>query len=235
VCFKSLFCVVEDTLPPDLETVTGHLTEQWPTKNFNVHQNHDKLWAMNIPLTHAADGLERRAFTAQDVLRMVETGILGLEERFELIGGEIVPMSPKGIIHERMKVSLCTFLIENRGRGIEVAQETTLYLSDNTFIEPDFVLYSEQDGLENLSGEKVLLAIEVADSSLEYDLGRKAALYAEFGVRELWVIDARNLQSTIHLSPKDRKYGSVRKVKADAALEPSFLPGPRIILSDISG
>lgn len=63
---------------------------------------------MNIPLTHAAEGLERRAFTVDDVVAMVEMGVLGREERFELIGGEIVPMSPKGLRHEKLKTWMNT-------------------------------------------------------------------------------------------------------------------------------
>lgn len=46
--------------------------------------------------TRAAEGLPRRAFTVADVERMVEVGLIDRDERLEIIGGEIVPMSPKG-------------------------------------------------------------------------------------------------------------------------------------------
>ena len=60
---------------------------------------------MNVHVTRAADGLPRRPFTIADVERMVEVGLIHPDERFELIGGEIVPMSPKGIRHERLNLS----------------------------------------------------------------------------------------------------------------------------------
>ena len=55
---------------------------------------------MNIALTRATDGLPRRAFTVDDIRRMVEAGVLGEDERFELIEGEIVVMSAKGYAHD---------------------------------------------------------------------------------------------------------------------------------------
>ena len=189
---------------------------------------------MNVPLTHAAEGLERRAFTVKDVIRMVEMGVLGRDERFELIGGEIVPMSPKGIRHERLKVWLNTHLVENRPKDVMLAPETTFYLSDDTFLEPDFVLYPAESGLENLSPETVLLAIEIADSSLGYDLGRKAQLYAEFGIRELWVINARTLETTVHRRPADCAYADIRSVEAGDPLEPQQVAGLVVNLQDYS-
>jgi len=45
--------------------------------------------------TRAAEGLPRRAFTVEEVERMVEVGLIEEDERLELLGGELVPMSPK--------------------------------------------------------------------------------------------------------------------------------------------
>jgi Uma2 family endonuclease len=152
-------------------------------------------------------------------------GVLGRDERFELIGGEIVPMSPKGIRHERLKIWLNTFIIENRPKAIELAPETTFYLSDDTFIEPDFVLYPVEKGIENLTAETALLAIEIADSSLKYDLGRKAQLYAAFGIRELWVVDVNTLTIAVHREPDNGRYRRIDRRDKDASLEPVAIPG----------
>ena len=56
--------------------------------------------------TTAAEGLPRRRFTVADVELMTNAGIIGYDERIELIGGEIVPMLPKGIDHESVKGAL---------------------------------------------------------------------------------------------------------------------------------
>lgn len=186
---------------------------------------------MNVPLTHAAEGLERRAFSVQDVIRMVEMGVLGREERFELIGGEIVPMSPKGIRHERLKQWLNELLVRNLPADLQTIPETSFYLSGDTFIEPDFVVYPRESGLENLSPQTCLLAIEIADSSLAYDLGRKAQIYAEFGIRELWVIDVGTLTTTVHRSPSGPAYSQIVRHDASTPLVPSIFAGLTVDLS----
>jgi putative acetyltransferase len=187
---------------------------------------------MNVPLTHAAEGLERRAFTVSDVIRMVEMGVLGRDERFELIGGEIVPMSPKGIRHERLKVWLLRRIMKALPDAIELAPETTFYLADDTFIEPDFVLYPAKAGLENLSAKTALLAIEIADSSLQYDLGRKAALYAEFGIGEMWVIDVNTMRATIHRDPEGGRYRAIEAHERGTPLRPQAIAGLSVNLGD---
>jgi hypothetical protein len=74
---------------------------------------------MNVAWTRAAEGFPRRAFTVADVQRMIEAGILGEEERFELIKGEIVPMSPSHDLHERLKSAL--ILAVTRGLASKAA------------------------------------------------------------------------------------------------------------------
>jgi hypothetical protein len=61
---------------------------------------------MNIAVTTAAEGFPRRAFTVEDISRMIEAGIISEDEKFELIEGEIVMMAAKGIVHERIKSAL---------------------------------------------------------------------------------------------------------------------------------
>jgi hypothetical protein len=65
---------------------------------------------MNVDLhpgsTQAAEGLPRRRFTVAEVEAMVAAGIMDEDERVELIGGELAPMSAKGVHHEALKVAL---------------------------------------------------------------------------------------------------------------------------------
>ena len=86
-------------------------------------------------VTRAAEGLPRRRFTVADVEAMVETGILSEDERLELIGGELVPMSPKGSRHEVVKSFLVDRWIRMRPPSVLVTQETTFRLSEDTYLE----------------------------------------------------------------------------------------------------
>src|SRR5882724_7323710 len=158
--------------------------------------------------TTAAEGLPRRCFTVAELEQMVAAGILHEDERIELIGGEIVPMSPKGNHHEVLKIALNLYWGRQLPPDLQFAPETTFRLSADTYLEPDFVVYPKAIGLRGLSAATAKLVVEIADSSRSYDLGRKADLYAAFGIVELWVIDAVTLQTRIHREPTPTGYRS---------------------------
>ena len=145
---------------------------------------------MNAPVRSLAEGLPRRRFSVADVTRMVEVGLIHPDERLEILDGEIVPMSPKGNRHEGIKIALAMVWGRACPDDYTLAPETGLYLSDRTYLEPDFVVFPRAVRKADLKGPDVRLAVEVADSSLDYDLNRKPLIYAAFGVAELWVIDA---------------------------------------------
>ena len=157
---------------------------------------------MKASVTRAAEGFDRRSFTVKEVLRMQETGIISDDENFELIEGEIVPMQAKTHVHELIKSALNIGLARALPDPLWLGVESTMYLSKSTFVEPDFVIYRRGIKLEEVKGTDIVLAIEVAVTSLAYDRGLKAQLYARHGVRELWVIDANQRRAHIHTGPK---------------------------------
>jgi Uma2 family endonuclease len=183
--------------------------------------------------TNAAEGLLRRRFTVAELERMTEAGILEEDERIELIGGEIVPMSPKGSRHDRLKEALTHYWSPKRPDDLTFVTEATLRLTADTYLEPDFVFYPKSVGLDGLTAATAKLIVEIADSSLGYDLGRKAALYAGFGIVELWVIDAVRLVAHIHRDPKAQGYASVTVHGPDARLVPQALPGLAVTLGEL--
>ena len=134
-------------------------------------------------------------------------------------------MSPKGNHHEVMKRALIDRWIRARPVEIHVAPETTFRLSEDTYLEPDVVIYPRTSGLRGLTGANVLLVVEIADSSLHYDTGRKAALYASFGVRELWVIDAVRLTTRVFREPAADGYRKTQDFDSADRLAPLIAPG----------
>jgi Uma2 family endonuclease len=143
--------------------------------------------------TQAAEGMPRRAWSVAEIEAMVTAGIIPEDERFELIGGEVVPMSPKGARHEMVKIEINRHLQRIAADDLSVAQETTLRLDDHAFLEPDFCVFPRAIEPGKMRGYDVLLAIEVADASLRYDLGRKLGTYSAYGIPEIWVINAHTL------------------------------------------
>jgi Uma2 family endonuclease len=188
---------------------------------------------MNVAMTTtAAEGLPRRRFTVAEIEQITAAGIFLEDERFELIGGEIVPMQAKGLRHEILKSALNLYWVPKLPPDLLFVTETTFRLTPDTFLEPDFVFYPKATKLAGLSAQTARLVVEIADSSLAYDLGRKAGLYAGFGIAELWVINAVSLETRIHREPTPTGYQSVRDVPA-GALVPALVPALAVTLSEL--
>jgi Uma2 family endonuclease len=175
-------------------------------------------------VTSAAEGLPRRRFTVAEVEAMVAAGVMEEDERVELIGGELVPMSPKGSRHEAIKIALVDRWIRARPDNCWLAQETTFRLSEDTYLEPDIVIYPRASGVTGLSRKNVLLVVEISDSSLRFDTGRKAALYASFGIRELWVIDAVRLTTGVFREPAADGYRNAQDFGPTDRITPLIAP-----------
>jgi len=166
--------------------------------------------------------LMQRRWTVAEIMAQAEHEENLEYEHFELVDGEIVPMAARGIFHERLKGTLIIYWARRLPDNIRFVPETTFILNQNTFVEPDFVFFPAAEGLTNLRADTALLAVEVADSSLSSDLGRKAKLYARFGIRELWVINAVKLVTHIFRNPQADGYGERLVVAPTDTLTPSF-------------
>ena len=183
--------------------------------------------------TQAAEGLPRRKFCRAELEAMLEAGILMEDDRFEMIGGELVVMSPKGIRHEVLKGELLRVWIRSAPQEYVIIPETTLWLDEHDFVEPDILVFRREDGLAGMNGEKALLAVEIADSSLAYDLGRKMRIYASYGMRELWVIDAQRMTVRVHRRPEGDGYRQVSDHAASERLTPELVPALSLRLDEL--
>lgn len=183
--------------------------------------------------TTAAEGLPRRRFSVVELEQMVAAGILEEDERIELIGGEVVPMSPKGNHHEIVKHALTHYWARRVPDRLTFLTETTFRLTPDTYLEPDFVFYDKATGIKGLKAETAHLVVEIANSSFSYDIGRKAALYASFGIKELWVIHAVRLETRIHRQPSPEGYRDIIDLAPDQALVPVFAPELAVKLSEL--
>ncbi len=115
---------------------------------------------------------------------MAETGILGPDERVELVRGVVRRMSPKNRAHVIATDLICDLLKEAlKGRASVYHEAPHIAEAIDSEPEPDVLVCSNPDRTAyGTNRTRVLLVIEVAESSLEYDRGEKAALYAEAGV-----------------------------------------------------
>jgi hypothetical protein len=103
--------------------------------------------ALVARVTSAAEGLPRRRFTVAEVEAMVAAGVIDEDERVELIGGDLVPMSPKGNDHELVKTALADRWYRLPECDVDLAIVTTFRLSEDTYLEPDAVIFPEASGI----------------------------------------------------------------------------------------
>lgn len=188
---------------------------------------------MNKHADYSLDTRAKRLFTVSDLERMEETGVIGHDERLELVDGEILKMSPKGIAHEVMKQHLTIHLIRNISLELTLITEAGWKLSEHLYLEPDYLVFPASMPFAEVRGPDPLLVIEIAVSSLGSDLALKGPLYAGLGVREYWVVDAMLRETHVHLEPTPQGYASVRTYPADMALAPTFMQGYSIRLADL--
>jgi Uma2 family endonuclease len=174
--------------------------------------------------TTAAEGLPRRRFTVADLEAMVQAGILDANERVELIGGELVPMSPKGDPHEDVKVPLVDHWIRRRTDDTAVAQEMAFRPGESDYFEPDIIIFPRAIPRRKLRPQDILLIVEIADSSLRYDMNQKSLFYARLGLRELWVINAVKGATHVFLEPSADGYKVSRDYSSSDLVTPVFAP-----------
>lgn len=202
--------------------------------SFSMNHPRHPLSDIHPPrLTQAADGMPRRAFTVKEVEAMAAAGIILEDERFEMVGGEIVPMAAKGARHEWVKMELNAHFQRVKPDNLHVAPETTLRLDEYSFLEPDFCVFDRTGGPPQIDPTRVRLCVEVADSSLAYDLGRKIGIYAAYGIREVWVVSALTLVTRVHRRLGAVGYMDVAEIGPDGRLEPAFAPELAVTLADL--
>ena len=193
---------------------------------------------MNVAVTTAAEGFPRKAFTVEDVSRMIAAGVIREEEKFELVEGEIVMMAAKGVAHERIKSALTIAIARALPENLTLGVETTFRLADTVMLEPDIAvfpkgLFEKPGPFVELEPGDAHLVIEVASSSLAYDRGLKARLYARHHVKEFWVIDANTRTTWVHNEPAGDGWLAVVEVGSQEPLTTPALPGFSIRLAHI--
>jgi Uma2 family endonuclease len=159
--------------------------------------------------------------TVDDYYRMAEVGVLRPDQRVELIEGEIIDMPPIGSLHGAVVDLLAErFITVLKGAAL-VRIQGAVRLGNDSEPQPDVALLrsrADRYAANQPRAEDVLLVIEVSDTTLKFDTGTKARLYARHGVPELWVVDLENRQLQRFRAPRLREY-SERTVHAAGVFE----------------
>jgi len=162
----------------------------------------------------------RHKISLEEFHRMVEAGVFPEDLRLELVEGDLVEMSPIGKRHAA-KVAKLTALF-----GPLVPQKAILFVQSplvvgESELYPDLALLKPRPDFyeeELPQGRDALLVVEVAESSLRYDLQVKLPLYAQAGVPEVWVVDLEGKRVLVHRKPEGGGYREAEALGPGARL-----------------
>jgi Uma2 family endonuclease len=177
--------------------------------------------------------LQRVRFTPEMFHRLGELGLLDDETRYELIEGDIYPMTPEGAEHAALGTVLAYRLMERRSQDWHVRVEKPLRLGESEVI-PDLAIVPGRpsDYLER-HPETALLIIEIAHSSLPRDRLLKLPLYARAGVPEYWIVNLSERQVEVYRAPAGDSYQEQQVYAAGATLAPLFAPDWTLAVYDL--
>ncbi|MDW8060795.1 MAG: Uma2 family endonuclease [Thermomicrobium sp.] len=169
----------------------------------------------------------RHRFTVQDLERMVAAGILGPEDRVELVEGELLDMSPIGWAHQACVNRLTEFFVALlQGRAI-VQPQGPIRLSEHSVPQPDLALLRPRPDYYAAGGPTpadVLLLVEVSDTTLPYDRDVKVPLYARHGIPEVWLVDLASEQVLVFRDPTPAGYRDTRQYRRGDRVSPACCP-----------
>lgn len=163
-----------------------------------------------------------KRFTIAEYHRLGELGFFTPDERVELIRGEIIQMPTKKTPHSVCNTRLVRQLITLLGNRAIVRGQEPVILPADSEPQPDVVMARNRSD-EYLSSHPepvdILLVVEIADSTLSYDRGRKLSIYAEDGITDYWIFNLVDRWLEVYNEPYRDSQG-----KCGYRLKRIFLP-----------
>jgi len=172
--------------------------------------------ALLPPFETSPETPPRKRFRREEVERLTEAGAFE-GQRVELIDGDLIDkmgQKPPHAATIRRLADLLQRFFDGGRVQVQLPVEVSGRDGETSLPEPDIsVLAGADPEHENRHprGDECLLVIEVSDASARFDLGRKAVLYANAGVREYWVIDLNRRVVVAHRQPEGSTYRLIQQ------------------------
>jgi len=179
--------------------------------------------------------------TVDDYYKLVEEGLLSEYDRVELIEGRIVEMAPIGDDHIAATIDLNGLFFARLAGRADVSVQGSVNLAVRSEPEPDFAIVRHVPGGRRKAKARkptpgeIFLIVEIANSSLAFDLGEKADLYARYDIQELWVVDIPHDRVVIHREPTADGYASVESLTRGASIAPLAFPDVTFTADELLG
>ena len=186
----------------------------------------------------STEAINKKLFTVGEYHRMADVGILPETRRFELVRGEIIERTIPGSSHSGRVNRLTYLFISRLGESVIVSGQNPVPLDAQSEPTPDLALLEPRPDFYTAahpSPGDVLLVIEVSDTTVRYDSSVKAALYAEAGISEYWLLDVNKDVLVVRTEPAAGEYRSVQILHRGEAVSPLKLPSTSFTVDEILG
>jgi Uma2 family endonuclease len=193
---------------------------------------------MHAPLTQPR---RKTRWTYDEYYRMAEMGFFR-GQKVELIDGEIIEMPPQGEEHGVAIMLLTKVLTTTFGDGHAIRVQLPLHTAANEEPEPDIAIVAGdiRDSIRYGRPNSALLVVEVAGTTLAYDLGEKAEIYAAAGIAEYWVLDLEARCLVVHRRPekistasRGIRYADITTLKSHESVFPLAAANRALRVSDV--
>ena len=197
-------------------------------------------------ITHTTNGSAlppQYLWTREKYEQAVALGLLGPDDKVELIEGEIVQKMPQNDPHRSGIGAMQEALSEVFPNGYWLCIQLPIALDDLSKPEPDLavVFGSWRDYLDSApTADRAALIVEMSDGSLLYDQTQKASMYARAGIADYWIVNLneRILEVRRQPAPQDNapygyEFGEVLRLTEADAVAPLAAVSTRIRVADL--
>ncbi len=182
--------------------------------------------------------LTKRKFTVTEYHQMAEVGILTENDRVELIRGEIVEMSAIGRRHAACVRRLISLFSQRVGTRAILDVQDPVQLDKYSEPQPDITLLRQRADFYETAHpqpEDVILLVEVADTTVDFDREVKIPNYAAAGIAEVWLVDINDQSVEVYLEPLPGGYQNIREYQRGEVMILSALGGLSVSVDEILG
>lgn len=175
-------------------------------------------------------------FSQRDYILLSENGAFDKLAKTELIEGVIIAVNAQYSRHARVQTLLFRALAnacDAIGDGVGAWIDASISIDDGSMPRPDLFVSRglPEDGPVTL--DRLLIVIEIADSSLRYDLGEKAALYATAGIAEYWVADVHGEVMHQMYHPDGGRYAGRSERPFGAEIVSASVPALKFVIPKV--
>ncbi|MDQ7051966.1 MAG: Uma2 family endonuclease [candidate division KSB1 bacterium] len=175
-----------------------------------------------------------RAFTYADYLLLPDNG-----HRYQILRGELIMSPAPETVHQRISLKLI-FAIGRFLEGHPIAQllhaPVDVVLSEVNVLQPDIVIIrNERQSIikeANIQGAPDWVIEILSPSTETYDRQTKKEIYAEFGVKEYWIVHP-NEQWIEKCVLKDAGFETTAMLERTGQLNADCLPGFTLTWQDV--